>query len=169
MKKSLGRKSRVGASSASALAASILAMPLMAAPSGAQSGARTDQSVVASQAGQSGNPALKFASIYQKESERFTIVGLDDSHPVYRNAKGQYFYLDPATGDMKFLSSDYYQKFTTTVKAGRGVSVKMLKLQKYAGKVSLSGIDARGNVVQKNSRGEKFYLDPTTGDMVFVK
>jgi hypothetical protein len=31
------------------------------------------------------------------------------------------------------------------------------------------GVDASGNVIQENSRGERFYLNQKTGDMVFVK
>ena len=47
----------------------------------------------------------------------------------------------------------------------------LLKLDgsKYGGPVRLIGIDAQGHVVQKNSRGELFYLNPANGDMVFVK
>ncbi len=35
--------------------------------------------------------------------------------------------------------------------------------------VTILGIDQAGHVVQQNARGEAFYLDPSTGDMIFVK
>jgi len=35
-------------------------------------------------------------------------------------------------------------------------------------RVSVAGVDAQGNVIQENNRGERFYLGPN-GDMVFVK
>lgn len=168
-----GRRLAKRMSSATALAASLLAGSLMAIPAsaGAHRGRGTDSSVAAAQGPQPGNPRLKFASVYVKLSERFAIVGLDTSHPVYRNAKGEYFYLDPSTGDMKFLSPDLYNKFSSTVRVAKGIPVKALKLDgsKYGGPVRLMGIDAQGNVVQKNPRGELFYLNPTNGDMVLVK
>jgi hypothetical protein len=35
--------------------------------------------------------------------------------------------------------------------------------------VTILGVDAAGHVVHQNARGETFYLDPNTGDMVFSK
>ena len=112
-------------------------------------------------------------------SNSYTIVGLDDGHTIYKNAKGEYFYLEPNTGDMKFLSTDIFMKFTTFTKSNG----KIIKMQKFAAdavnhkwnknikwySVTIVGIDNKGNVIQQNSRGEKFYLDPITGDMIFVK
>jgi hypothetical protein len=173
VKKPSSKKSRPVVSSASALVASILAVPLIAVPGNAwvPRGAGAGSSLAASPTAQPVNPPLKFSSVYVKIAERFAIVGLDNTHPVYKNARGEYFYLDPSTGDMKFLSSDFYQKFSSTASALNGMPVKTLRLDgsKYGGRVSLIGIDARGNVVQKNSRGERFYLNPINGDIVFVK
>ena len=39
---------------------------------------------------------------------------------------------------------------------------------KYGGAVTILGVDAAGHVVNQNSAGEKFYLDPRSGDMVMV-
>ncbi|MGA2297401.1 MAG: hypothetical protein ABSG15_07640 [FCB group bacterium] len=114
-----------------------------------------------------------------KNSNSYSIVGLDNSHTIYKNAKGEYFYLEPNTGDMKFLSKDVFMKFTTFIKSNG----KIIKMQKFAENdvnhkwnknikwysVTIVGIDNKGNVIQQNSKGEKFYLDPITGDMIFVK
>jgi len=111
--------------------------------------------------------------MYLKHKEQFSIVGLDNSHTIYKNKKGEYFYIDPNTGDMKFLSADIFLKYELHSSALKGQAIKMLKYEykdhKGFDQVSLLGVDAKGNVVQQNSRGEKFFIDPFTGDMVFVK
>jgi hypothetical protein len=35
--------------------------------------------------------------------------------------------------------------------------------------VTVLGFDREGHLVQQNVRGEAFYLDPNTGDMIFVQ
>lgn len=40
---------------------------------------------------------------------------------------------------------------------------------KSNGKTTTVGKDSKGRVIQKNSKGETFYLEPGTGKMVFVK
>jgi hypothetical protein len=99
---------------------------------------------------------LKFAERYTKVRTSYTLIGLDDGHTIYQNARNQYFYLDPATGDMVFVEP-----------------VKFMKQREGAtenvAQVTVLGIDAAGHVIQTNTRGESFYLEPSTGDMVFVK
>lgn len=113
-------------------------------------------------------------------AERFTkwsvhpdIVGIDKGRPVYQNSKGEYFQLDPATGDMQVLTADYFSQFAdlTARPPRRGMQLTMVKWSpsKFAGGVTILGFDAQGNVVQQNARGEKFYLDAATGDMIFVR
>jgi hypothetical protein len=99
---------------------------------------------------------LKFAERYTKVRSSYTLVGMDDGHTIYQNAKKQYFYLEPATGDMVFVEP-----------------VKFMKQREVApgtdAQVTVIGIDPAGHVIQTNARGESFYLEPSTGDMVFVK
>ena len=40
---------------------------------------------------------------------------------------------------------------------------------KLSGKVRILGIDEGGKLIMSNTRGEKFYLDAATGDMIFAK
>jgi hypothetical protein len=113
---------------------------------------------------------LKYADRFIKMHETYSIAGLDDNHTIYKTARGEYFYIDPGTGDMKFLAADQFLKFGALSQKS-AVPLKMIKFDRYkeATQVTLVGVDASGHVVQKNSRGEMFYLDPRTGDMVVVK
>ncbi|MFL5403976.1 MAG: hypothetical protein ACJ8BF_14315 [Gemmatimonadales bacterium] len=98
----------------------------------------------------------KFAERFTKVRASYTLIGMDDGHPIYQNARSQYFYLDAATGDMIFVEP-----------------VKFMKQREGAARqavpVTIRGMDDAGHVIQTNSRGESFYLEPSTGDMVFVK
>ena len=135
--------------------------------------APTDQTVRA------GRPApsltvccIKFAERYSKQKSSYTIVGTDKEHPIYQNARGEYFYLDPSTGDMIFVAPDAFIKWRpAAAEAPSPAQQKMMKQSTLKGgeQVTILGIDQAGNVVQQNVRGETFYLNPSTGDMIFVK
>jgi hypothetical protein len=115
---------------------------------------------------------IKYSERYVKIGSSFDIVGIDDGHTIYRNARKEYFYLDPTTGDMKFLAAETFAKFREEVaKPTPGVPLQMFKwsAMKFGGQVTILGVDRAEHVVQRNARGETFYLDPNTGDMVFVK
>lgn len=115
---------------------------------------------------------FKFAERFHKESSHYALVGMDQGHTIYQNARNERFYLDPATGDMKFLSVDMYLKFRESPsKRSVGTPLDLIKWSpiKFGGEVTILGLDQAGHVVQQNARGEKFYLNPTTGDMVFVR
>jgi hypothetical protein len=115
---------------------------------------------------------LKFAERYDKEAARVTIVGVDKEHTIYRNSRNEYFYLEPATGDMKFVAADQYIKQgEQATRSTSGAATTALKPVEWknAGEVTILGVDQAGHVVQQNARGETFYLDPNTGDMVFSR
>ena len=152
----------------SALAASLLAVPLMSATGVAAPSSLPDPAIGLAQPVQ--DPQLRFASVYVKITEKFAIVGLDNTRTIYRNSKGEVFYLDPTTGDMRFLSAEAWSKYTTTlILTGKPLIAVKVDASKYSGPVTLLGVDARGNVVQRNSKAETFYLNPVNGDMVIVK
>lgn len=114
----------------------------------------------------------KFTERYSKEKSTYTIVGTDKEHPVYQNARGEYFYLDPATGDMIFVAPDAFVKLRpATLEARSPTQQRMTKqiVVKGGEQVTIIGIDQAGHVVQQNVRGETFYLHPGTGDMIFVR
>jgi len=115
---------------------------------------------------------LKFAERYQKESSTYTIAGTNKQHTVYQNARNEYFYLDPATGDMVFLAPDAFVKWRPA--AAEAPSVARQKMWKHSvvkggEQVTVLGFYREGHLVQRNVRGEAFYLDPSTGDMIFVQ
>lgn len=117
---------------------------------------------------------IKFSEKYIKIRDEFSAVGMDNGKTVFKNSRGEYFTIDPNTGDMKTISSDFFLKFTyikmNSARSGGKLSMIKFNAEKTnSGKVSIVGVDDSGNVIQTNSRGEKFYLNPTTGDMVFVK
>ena len=131
--------SKRGVSTRLALAASMLAAPALVAPA-----ATPALAAVA-------DMYLKVEGLKFKIDSPIDIVGEADGHTVYRDARGQCFFLDGTTGDKKMLSCVTGQHIKTPI-----LNVKLL------------GIDAHGNTIQQNSRGEKFYLNPQ-GDMIPVK
>ena len=121
---------------------------------------------------------LKFSSSFEKMKGGSWIAGVGDGHTIYENSRGEMFFMDPNTGDMKSVSSDYFIKMQGNRKAfvlphvlEKSGTIGVTDMQKHESKdaVSLLGVDEAGNVIQQNKRGEKFYLNTTTGDMVFVK
>jgi hypothetical protein len=145
------KKSRFGARSKLALAATMMTVPMFAA---------------AQKPTVDASPSDKSASSRSatlKSGGTFSVVGSYKGNTVYKNDAGRYFWIDKATGDQKFVSSD------AVVKVGADRSAALKYALKDKEKVTVVGKDAKGHVIQKNARGQKFYLDPATGDMVFVK
>jgi hypothetical protein len=166
--------------SKAALTTAIVALPLtMVATLHAQITRGTDQPTAIDQTARSASPTLsvdlcclKFSERYIKIGSSYTIVGLDDGHTIYQNARNEYFYLDPTSGDMTFVAPETYVKFREgAARQPSTAPLRMWKLSavKSGGEVTILGVDDAGHVVQRNTRGETFYLDPNTGDMVYVK
>lgn len=133
-----------------AIAATMLSIPMLYSP--ATIIAQEKKSIQSQQ-----EPVLKFANLFLKwKFSDVLITGIANNHTIYKNNKGECFWVDPNNGDLKFLPKDWDKK-------EKWVPIKM------STKVSLLGVDSRGNVIQKNNKGEKFYLNSKTGDMVFVK
>jgi len=124
----------------------------------------------------------KWQASFEKHVIDTWIAGVGDGHTIYENSRGEFFYIDPSTGDMKTVTNDFVIKGQMRAakafvlphvleKSGRMASQTdgespAFKMQN---KVTLIGVDDSGNVIQQNSKGEKFYLNSSTGDMVFVK
>ncbi len=109
------------------------------------------------------------------------LVGFENGNPVFKNMKGEIFTVNGKTGDLIFIKPEDFAKFYCCMKirfpeksvAPTGVSngkrLTHIKIETQIDNLSLIGVDKQGNTIQKNSRGETFYLDPVTGDMIFVK
>jgi len=110
-----------------------------------------------------------------------TIVGFENGNPVFKNAKGEFFTVNEKTGDLNYIKPEEFAKFYCCIKIGNagkrdaatgmasGKRLTHIKIEAEISNVNLVGVDKNGNTIQKNSRGETFYLDPVTGDMIFVK
>jgi hypothetical protein len=179
MKKS-SKHPRPGTQSTSkaALTTAIAAMPLTVGP-GLQAQIKDASVPVPIESPRSIGPTLsldtcclKYAELYSKDRATYTIIGTDNQHTIYQNARNEYFYLDPATGDMRFLAPDTQVKLREgAVRSPSPVRQKTFKAidMKHGGAVTIIGMDEAGHTVQRNSLGETFYLDPATGDMVFAQ
>ncbi|MDP1814185.1 MAG: hypothetical protein Q8K92_07015 [Leadbetterella sp.] len=150
MKKLTSKKSRFKQNTKIAIAATMLAVPMLYSPTTlfAQEKKSTERIL---------DVTFKFASLFMKyELHDVFITGIANNHTIYKNNKGEFFWVNPNNGDLKFLPKDWDKKekyFTI----------------KLSTKVSLLGVDSKGNVIQQNKKGEKFYLNQMNGDMVFVK
>jgi len=115
---------------------------------------------------------LKFAANFHKDRGYLTVVGMLNRSPVFKNTRGEYFQVDPNTGDLKYHSAEslgFMKVGDVRGKAARSTDI-FIKFDGIKGeqRVSVAGVDAQGHVIQENSRGERFYLGPN-GDMIFVK
>lgn len=108
------------------------------------------------------------------------VVGIDNGAPVFKNDKGEFFTVNSKTGDLNFIKPEEFSGFNyikshgadaaktgqaTSQRPPRGIKIEIDKVQD----VTIVGPDAQGHTVMKNSRGENFYLDPITGDLIFIK
>ncbi|MCX7192226.1 MAG: hypothetical protein NTY60_01125 [Proteobacteria bacterium] len=101
-----------------------------------------------------------------KGSEKYTIVGLQDAHTVYKSAGGQFFYLNKQ-GDMQFLTEGIFKFFRPNPK-GDGTTEEESHDHKHPGDISILGVDANGHTINQNERGEKFFVNTGSGDFTFV-
>ena len=179
MKKPSSKTSR---NTKAAIAATIMAVPIFGMPSKGLTQVRTTTETPME--GKAVKTLWKHSAVLEKHKGDIWLAGVGDGHTIYQNSQSDFFYIDPNTGDMKFLSNDYFYKGDS--KDTKGSTRKTFVLPhvleksgtasrsggghiKMEAKVKLLGVDNKGNVINENSKGEKFYLNQTTGDMVFVK
>ena len=90
-----------------------------------------------------------------KATTQVTIVGIANGETVYRGSKGELYTLDPMTGDKTV--------FNATTKSFDAY----IKIDKIT--VEIIGKDGSGRVIYKDPTGQKFTLNPKTGDKVLAK
>jgi hypothetical protein len=110
-----------------------------------------------------------------------TIVGFENGSPVFKNAKGEFFTVNGKTGDLNYIKPEEFAKFYCCIKIrntgksatangmATGRRLSHIKIETEIDNLNIVGIDKEGHTIQKNSRGETFYLDPITGDLIFIK
>ncbi len=162
------KKSNLVSNSKIAIAATMLSVPMFSMPFSAygQETIQAQESTISrtsktQSASEKQHYTIKLSNAKIAINDCF-IVGSDQGHTVYKNEKGEFFYVEPKTGDIKLLSSSMAKDHKEWIKFSSSEKHK-------SGKVTLLGIDDNGNIIQENSRGEKFYLNPSNGDMIFVK
>jgi hypothetical protein len=98
------KRTRFGTTSKVAVAAAVMAMPALAHAQKPKSDAPSSA--------RSADAHLKstFPAQFVKMKCPCVIAGSDGKHEVYKNSAGQYFWLDPKTGDQKFVSANAMQK-----------------------------------------------------------
>jgi hypothetical protein len=94
-----------------------------------------------------------------------TVLGVGDGHTIFKDAEGAVFHLDPATGDKRSLSADYFLTLGDINGNRSAGKIKCTTLMI----VSILGADAYGNTVMRNARHETFTLDPKTGTKILIK
>ncbi|MBS1904683.1 MAG: hypothetical protein JSS75_13330 [Bacteroidetes bacterium] len=171
MKRSTQNKTKPSKNRTRTVAATIMAVPMLTGAAFAQrGGVTTDSGAQSKMTATRSKMYIKFSERFIKMESPLMIAGLDDGHTIYKNRSGQYFYIDPSTGDMKFISTDIYMKWTEKYIKGNSGNARQLKYEgglKHFPDVSIVGVDSHGNTLMKNASGEVFHLDPKTGDMIF--
>lgn len=124
-------------------------------------------------AGQATAHTIKFAGTFMKWRGSLSVAGMLNGRPVFKTPQGEYFQVEPNTGDLQFHSAESLGYLKLAPAPGRAMGPSQMGYIKWAGfkseqRVSVAGVDAQGHVIQENARGERFYLNPM-GDMVFVK
>ncbi|WP_243294977.1 hypothetical protein [Geothrix mesophila] len=115
---------------------------------------------------------IKFAGTFMKWRGSLSVAGMLNGRPVFKTPQGEYFQVEPNTGDLQFHSAESlgYIKLAPAGRAAAPARAGYIKFDAFKSEQRLSviGVDAQGRVIQENARGERFYLNPM-GDMVFVK
>ena len=119
-------------------------------------------------------PKAVYGKLLGKQIDKVMIVGIDKGMAVYKNGRGEFFSLNSSTGDLVFIKPEDFAAFSFYQKHG-SVSTKSSLLMKMkfvnsdVQSVTVLGFDNEGHSIQRNSRGETYYVHPSTGDLVFVK
>ncbi|WP_243304569.1 hypothetical protein [Geothrix oryzisoli] len=116
---------------------------------------------------------IKFAGTFIKWRGSLSVAGMLNGRPVFKTPQGEYFQVEPNTGDLQYHSAESLGYLKLAPAPGRAMATGRAGYLKFDGikgeqRVSVAGVDAQGHVIQENARGERFYLNPM-GDMVFVK
>ena len=125
---------------------------------------------------------VKFANT-RLSKQKLSVLALLDGVPVVKATDGKMYLMDPQTGNIRDVSTEEFNKLgynkialankIYTVK-DRAIKLNASKLshkikegeQTLRNQIELLGVDKDGHEIFKNSRGEKFFFDFATGDMV---
>lgn len=113
-------------------------------------------------------------------NQKMSLVGILKGEPLFKNGNNEFFTVDINTGDIKTVSETEYARMAYFEKQHQSIKVATPENSKREGikgsvtqkgrtalnEIRILGIDADGHVIQETAKGEKFYLDAATGDMI---
>ncbi len=130
---------------------------------------------------------LKFANTKLAE-QKLTVVALLNGEPVLKAAGKELYQMNTQTGDIRLVSQEEYNKLLFNDKIccalretihgakarerqfktdGIKQSFKIKEGEYYTkNQILLLGVDKDGHEIFQNSKKEKFFFDPATGDMI---
>jgi hypothetical protein len=118
---------------------------------------------------------IKKSGRYPKYNESLSVIGIGGDSPSLESAMGEYGEVDPATGDLKFLTAEslgYSKTAPSTRQAGKADVAHIACIKSSGARmlqhVSLAGVYDQGDVIQASVRGEQFDLSAHS-HMVFMK
>jgi hypothetical protein len=119
---------------------------------------------------------IKFTGNFEKIPDEFQMVGIQNGYSIYKTTSGTYFTVDPARGTMIYFTPGKPTKIIATDATSMKRKVKFTTIMfnpnqvpDNAVMVRIIGVDTKGNVIQENTEHKRFYLNPDTGEMVYVK
>ncbi len=122
--------------------------------------------------------AMKVYPKVEIHKTMMTVVGVSNGAPVFKNDNGEFFTVNENTGDLSFIKPEEFAQYSFPIKmkgnvaaatSKQGSSIHIKLGNENVSKVTIQGKDAQGHTLMKNSRGENFYIDPITGDLIFIK
>ncbi len=119
---------------------------------------------------------FNLAHRFSMEIDGVSVAGVHNNQVVFERSDGRHFWVDPATGDLHYIEASTYLKygaFKNTIKSGGMLKSDLKFDQAYkashrAVNLKIIGAAQDGNTVMQNSSGQKFVVDPTTGDFVYL-
>ena len=117
---------------------------------------------------------IKYTQYFSGIPDSFQIVGIQNGYSIYKTSGGEFFTVNPKTGTVVYFTRGKHMtvKLENAKKTAKATTIffdpnKVPKENPVM--VRILGVDLEGNVIQRNSAGKRFYLDPATGEMKYIK
>lgn len=169
------KKKSINRNAKAVVAASLAALPMLSSPgvTYGQKGAAPAATEMSTKAIQKMPSYYKLADVIQKIKGNLWLAGVGDGHTIYEKSDGSMFYLDEKTGDMHQVSPEVFHKGDSKDTRSRATSNTYIKIDfgdyKLSNKLTILGVDAKGNVVHQKPDGSTFTVDKRTGHVTLIK
>ena len=119
---------------------------------------------------------IKFTGNFEKIPDEFQIVGIQNGYSIYKTSSGNFFTVDPERGSMIFFTPGKPTKIIATDAAVSKRKAKFTTIMFNPNQVPdnailvrIIGVDTKGNVIEENNEHKRFYLNPDTGEIIYLK